>query len=102
YARQTHENLYRMANMTDPLVKEADDIGAAERNSWEARDASRLLEWFADAIAETVDLLKALPDSSWGRPGQSPLTGRHSIRQVVREEARHLERYIAEIEAARA
>jgi hypothetical protein len=102
YARQTHENLYRMAWMTDPLVKAPDDIGAAAENSWEARDQSRLLQWFSEAIAESVELLKELPDSSWGRPGQSPLTGRSSIRQTVREAARHLEGYVARIEGGRA
>ena len=102
YARQTHENLYRMANMTDPLVKEPDDIGSAEQNSWEARDQSRLVQWFAETIADTVELLKHLPDSSWGRPGQSPLSGRHSVRQVAREAARHMGEHIAAIEASRA
>jgi hypothetical protein len=102
YARQTHENLYRMAYMTDPLLKEPDDIGAAEQNSWEARDQSRLLQWFSESIAEIVRLLKELPDSSWGRPGQSPLTGRSSIRQTARLAASHMESHIAQLEAARA
>jgi hypothetical protein len=102
YARQTHENLYRMANMTDPLVKEPDDIGAAEQNSWEARDPERLVQWYSEAIADTVELLKDLPDSSWGRPGQSPLSGRHSVRQVTREAVRHMGGHIAAVEASRA
>lgn len=102
YARQTHENLYRMAWMTDPLVKAPDDISADDQHSWEARDPARLLQWFSESIAQTVHLLKELPDSSWGRPGQTPLAGRRSIRQTVREAARHMEEHIAQLEAARA
>jgi hypothetical protein len=101
YARQTHENIYRMAWMTDPLIKAPDDVAANEQHSWEARDQSRLLQWFTEPIAETVHLLKELPDSSWGRPGQSPLVGRRSIRQTVREAVRHMEEHIAQLEAAR-
>ena len=98
YARQTHENLYRMAWMTDPVLKSTDDAGEAERNSWEARDQSRLVEWFSESIAETVELLKELPDSSWGRPGQSPIAGRESIRQRVRRAVRHFDEHIAQLE----
>lgn len=99
HARQTGENLYRMAWMTDPIVKVPDLATSNERNSWEARDASRLLSWFSEAIAESVDLLKELPDSSWGRPGQSPELGRRSIRQAVREAVDYYETQVARIEA---
>lgn len=99
YTRQTRENLHRMSWMTDPVLNVMDDGAEAERNSWEAREPERLLEWFSEAVAETVELLKELPDSSWGRPGQSPSFGRRSIRQSVRAAARHLDEHVAQLEA---
>jgi len=99
YARQTRENVYRMAWMTDPVLNALDDTAEAERQSWETQDPARLLEWFSEAVAETVELLKELPDSSWGRPGQSPAFGRRSIRQSMRSAVRHLEEHVAQLEA---
>lgn len=99
YARQTRENLYRMAWMTDPILNPLDDAGEAERQSWESQEPARLIEQFSEAIAETVHLLKELPDSSWGRPGQSPAFGRRSIRQSVRAASRHLDEHVAQLEA---
>lgn len=99
YARQTRENLYRMAWMTDPILNPLDDEAEAERSSWESQDPAQLVEAFSDTIAETVHLLKELPDSSWGRPGQSPAFGRRSIRQSVRAASRHLDEHVAQLEA---
>lgn len=99
YARQTRENLFRMAWMTDPVLNVLDDSVEAERQSWESQDPARLVAAFSEAIAETVHLLKELPDSSWGRPGQNPNLGRRSIRQSVRAASRHLDEHVAQLEA---
>jgi hypothetical protein len=101
YAEQQHENLYRMANMTDPIIKVTDDEGEAERNSWESQPPSQLLESLREQVAKNVELLSDLPDSSWGRPGQHPEDGRRSIRQQAVRMAEHFEEHIAQIEAMR-
>lgn len=101
HARQTRENLVRMAWMTDPMLVAPPEGTPNDVHSWEARDPSRLLGWFAEAVSEAVDLLKELPDSSWGRPGQTPIHGRRSIRQTVRDAADHYEAEVAKLVAAR-
>ena len=73
YSAQQHENLYRMANMTDPIIKATDDEGEAERNDWERQAPARLVESLREHVAKTVELLAELPDASWGRPGQHPV-----------------------------
>jgi hypothetical protein len=101
HARQTGENLYRMAWMTDPVLKPTEPNTSDDTHSWEARNAERLVTWFSEAVAESVHLLKELPDSSWGRPGQSPVSGRRSIRQTVREAVAFYDAEVRRIEAAR-
>ena len=101
YARQQHENLYRKANMTDPIIKPTDDEGENERNGWEGRESTALLDMLTDGIAKAVDLLKDLPDISWGRPGQHPEDGRRSIRQHTVRMAAHFDEHIAQLEAMR-
>ena len=98
YAAQQHENLYRMANMTDPIIKLTDDEGEDARNNWAMHDAARLVETLREEIARTVELLKDLPDASWGRPGQHPEDGRRSIRQHTVRMAEHFDEHIAQIE----
>src|SRR5439155_13450438 len=81
YARISHENLYRMSYMTDPLIKRVDDEGENERNQWVTQSIPQMRNALDEAIAQCVELLKELPDASWGRPGQHPEDGRRSIRQ---------------------
>lgn len=101
YARQSHENLHRMAWMTDPIIKSTDDEGAAEREQWEQQTRARLLASLTTAVAESVDLLTELPDASWGRPGQHPEGGRRSIRQHLQAMLEHFEEHIAQLELMR-
>ncbi|RLT35856.1 MAG: DinB family protein [Chloroflexi bacterium] len=101
YARQSHENLRRMAWMTDPLIKSVDDAAQAEQHQWDQQTRARLLGWLTEAVAESVDLLAELPDSSWGRPGQHPASGRRSIRQQVQGMIDHFEEHIAQLESMR-
>ena len=102
YARISHENLYRMSYMTDPLIKRVDDEGENERNDWAAQPTQQLLTAIDEGIARSVELLKELPDASWGRPGQHPEDGRRSIRQHAVAMVKHFDEHIAQIEAARA
>ena len=94
YARGTYEHLFRMAWMTDPVLNLVEEDGEAENAEWDALSAAQLLEQFTAAVAECVDLLKDLPDSSWGRPGQHPVFGRRSIRRQVDIAVDHLEDHI--------
>ncbi len=100
YVRVLHDQLDRMANMTDPELPLTDDATQAEREQWETRDPRELVRLFVDAIGEVEGLLKQLPDSSWGRAGLHPLGGRRSIVQQVRGAARHLTAHVEQIEAA--
>lgn len=87
--------------MTDPIIKPTDDEGAAAAHGWESQDAARLLGWLTESIGESVELLKELPDASWGRPGQHPEDGRRSIHQHVVAMAAHCAEHIAGLEGAR-
>ena len=83
-AQVLHDQLDRMAHMTDPLLPMVDDAAVAEREQWEARAPHELVGLFVEAIGGAEGLLKHLPDSSWGRAGLHPLGGRRSIVQQVR------------------
>ena len=100
YARVLHDQLDRMAYMTDPVLPMTDDAAVAEREDWESRDPAELAALFNDAIGEVGALLKSVPDSSWGRAGLHPLGGRRSIVQHVRGAGAHLRSHIEQIEAA--
>ena len=100
YARVLHDQLDRMAYMTDPVLPMTDDAAVAEQEDWESRDPEELSTLFADAIGETVELLKHVPDSSWGRAGLHPMMGRRSIVQQVRGASAHLRSHVEQIEAA--
>ena len=100
YSRVLHDQLDRMAHMTDPVLPMTDDAAVAEREDWESRSPAELAALFSDAIGEAVELLKHVPDSSWGRAGLHPLGGRRSIVQHVRGAGAHLRSHIEQIEAA--
>ena len=100
YARVLHDQLDRMAYMTDPVLPMTNDAAVAERESWESRDPAELAALFNDAIGEVGALLKSVPDSSWGRAGLHPLGGRRSIVQHVRGAGGHLRSHVEQIEAA--
>ena len=99
-AQVLHDQLDRMAHMTDPLLPMVDDAAVAEREQWEARAPHELVGLFVEAIGGAEGLLKHLPDSSWGRAGLHPLGGRRSIVQQVRGAALHLRGHVEQIEAA--
>jgi DinB superfamily len=101
YARQSHENLNRMAWMTDPIIKLTDDEAADEMYAWSMQEPTQLFEWLTESVTESVELLKELPDASWGRPGQHPESGRRSVRQQVAAMVDHFNEHIAQLEARR-
>ena len=100
YTRVLHDQLDRMAHMTDPVLPMTDDAAVAEREGWESRDPTELAALFAGAIGEVGSLLKSVPDSSWGRAGLHPLGGRRSIVQHVRGASAHLRSHVEQIEGA--
>ena len=100
YARHDHHALHRMVWMTDPIVEPWDADAEATDEAWEARDSARLLGWLTETLTETVELLKDLPDASWGRPGLFPEAGRRSIRQQVRASVEHYRSQLDRLEAS--
>ena len=100
YARLLRDQLTRTAWMTDPVLPVADDAAEAERHAWERRDPALLLGWLDEEIEAIGDLLKHLPDSSWGRAGLHPVLGRRAIVQQVRGGVAHFETHLDQIEAA--
>ncbi len=100
YARHHGERFHNMAWMTDPVFVEYDDEQEARENAWQSSDGARLLDSLREAIAGTVDVLKDLPDASWGRAGIHPSAGRRSIRQQLRLNLDHYDEHIAQLQGA--
>ena len=100
YLRALRDQVTRMAWMTDPVLPVVDDEAEADRNAWTAREPARLLAALTDEVEAVEDLLKHLPDSSWGRAGLHPVMGRRSIVQHVRGSVRHLDGHLDQVEAA--
>ena len=96
-ARHGRERLYNSVWMTDPVFVEYDDEQEARDNDWESSDGAALL---LEALAETVQVLKELPDASWGRAGIHPSQGRRSIRQQVQSQLDHYDEHIAQLARA--
>ena len=97
YAEHDQVSLYRMAWMSDPVIRPLDLEAVAEAEQWASNRPSDLVDRFTTAIAETVDLLKDQPDAAWGRPGLFP--ERRSLRQQVRRSAAHYEAQLAALRA---
>ena len=87
YARVLHDQLDRMAYMTDPVLPLTNDAAVAEREGWESRAPAELAALFNDAIGEAVELLKHVPDSSWG-PGRPAPAGRTPLDRAARARRR--------------
>lgn len=100
YAREHHHNLFRMAWQADPLLSQWDEAEYIHREGWNLLDGSALLQALTDALAETVELLKDLPDASWGRAGLHHRGGRRSIRQQVKRSAEHHHEHLEQLERA--
>ena len=100
YARHDHDALRRIVWMSDPVIAPWDVDVEAVDEAWEARDGPRLVGWLTETLTETVELLKDLPDASWGRPGIFPDTGRRSIRQQVRASVEHYRAQLDRVEAS--
>ena len=99
-ARHGRERIYNSVWMTDPVFVEYDDEQEARDNAWESSDGAGLLEALTGALAETVQVLKELPDASWGRAGMHPSQGRRSIRQQVGSQLDHYDEHIAQLARA--
>ena len=98
YVRENHHNLYRMAWQDAPLMTMWDEQAYVGDEGWASLDAPSLLAVLTDSLAQMVELLKDLPDASWGRAGDHPRAGRRSIRQQVRRCVEHYDEHIAQLE----
>ncbi|MCY4455114.1 MAG: DinB family protein [Chloroflexi bacterium] len=100
YLRALRDQVTRMAWMTDPVLPVVDDEAEAEANAWTSQEPERLLASLTEEVEAIEELLKYLPDSSWGRAGLHPGMGRRSIVQHVRGAAAHLGGHLDQVEAA--
>ena len=97
YARENHHNLFRMVWETDPLMSQWVEEEYIDREGWDLLDGAALLQALTGALAETVELLKDLPDASWGRAGLHQRAGRRSIRQQVKRAAEHHDGHLEQV-----
>ena len=86
-----------MAWMTDPALDAWDEAAEACGEDWERYGAAELVDMLTEAVRAVVELLKDLPDASWGRAGMHARAGRRSIRQHARFQARHLEHHLEQL-----
>lgn len=100
YLRALQDQVTRMAWMTDPVLPVVDDEAEAERNAWTSQEPEQLLASLTGEVEAIEELLKHLPDSSWGRAGLHPTMGRRSIIQQVRGAVGHLDGHLDQVEAA--
>lgn len=100
YLRALQDQVTRMAWMTDPVLPVVDDEAEAERNAWTSQEPEQLLASLTGEVEAIEELLKHLPDSSWGRAGLHPMMGRRSIIQQVRGAVGHLDGHLDQVEAA--
>lgn len=100
YLRALRDQVTRMAWMTDPVLPTVDDEAEAERHAWTSQQPEQLLAALTGEVEAVEELLKHLPDSSWGRAGLHPVAGRRSIAQQVRGAAGHLDGHLDQVEAA--
>lgn len=100
YLRALQDQVTRMAWMTDPVLPVVDDEAEAERNAWTSQEPEQLLAALTGEVEAIEELLKHLPDSSWGRAGLHPMMGRRSIIQQVRGAVGHLDGHLDQVEAA--
>ena len=100
YLRALRDQVTRMAWMTDPVLPVVDDEAEAESNAWTSQDPEQLLASLNEEIEGIEELLKRLPDSSWGRAGLHPGMGRRSVVQQVRGAVGHLDGHLDQVEAA--
>lgn len=103
-ARHAYQDIYQMSWQMDPLLNEWDESSDAddapeEEQARAAEDGSGLLGRFVEALDQTLALLRELPDSSWGRSGQDPQSGRRSIALRVDELTGRLEAQAELLEA---
>ena len=100
YLRALRDQVTRMAWMTDPVLPVVDDEAEAERNAWTSQEPEQLPASLNEEVGAIGDLLKHLPDSSWGRAGLHPNMGRRSIVQHVRGATGPLDGHLDQVEAA--
>ena len=100
YARHLHDDLHRMTWMTDPALEAWDEAAEAGGEDWERHGAAELVDMLTDATRLVVELLKDLPDASWGRAGMHPRGGRRSIRQHARSQLEHLQHHLEQLAEA--
>ncbi len=100
YARHNGEFIYTIVWMSEPIRQPWDEDAEIQAEGWLQLDAGAYVSALDALLATTVELLSTTPDASWGRPGVYPVSGRRSLRQVVRAHIDHLRAHTQQLDAA--
>ena len=83
----------------DPLIVGYDESAWARVLDYHARPVETALATVAAVRANTVPLLRALPDDAWEKVGRHTESGRYAAEDWLRIYAEHLELHSRQIEA---
>ncbi len=100
YAAQSGHNLRRMAWQEAPTIAVWDEDETIAEHGWARLGGSALVDALTGQLTPSVELLKDLPDAWWGRPGVHPRRGLFSIRQFVRNQNRHFDQHVEQLNSA--
>ena len=84
----------------EPLLANYDEDGWVAGSSDEPADVDALLAEIEAYGAETVRLLRAMPESGWARTGQHQALGTVVLEPYVRHEVAHEQQHLAQLESA--
>lgn len=82
----------------EPLIVGYDENEWARRFSYHASDPDLALDLVAIVRAHTLTMLKALPESAWGRVGRHTQRGPYGTDDWLRSYGEHLEIHAAQIQ----
>jgi hypothetical protein len=82
----------------DPLIVGYDEAGWARILDYHARPVDPALAVVAAVRANTIPLLRALPDDAWATAGRHTESGRYTAEDWLRIYAEHLENHARQIE----
>ena len=86
----------------NPIIPAIDQDLWAQRLDYNKRKLSQALETFRRTRAENYELLKDLPEEAFARTAQHTKRGVVTLMQMLEIFARHPEKHVGQIQAARA
>jgi hypothetical protein len=82
----------------EPLIVGYDENEWARRFNYHASDPTLALDLVASVRAHTLAMLRALPESAWGRMGRHTQSGPYGTDDWLRSYGEHLEIHAAQIQ----